>query len=501
MKTWNNWRLAKEEKGNTLILVLIVILLFSSIGLSMIQSSLNSVSLSDGEVKEQSAYYIAESGITYTLDQIQQALDEVEDLNKITDEQYYNYVNANILTGTQPRVFSSFEKQKGIQPMAMVTVKMSNVSSDRTVRDYIITSTGQVGERKKTLQTSYSLDLERKPGPTLPSNLGIYSKGKMKLANGVVTGNILLESNAQNMLEVTGNPTINGAVYTLPSSHSKTILAPNWWLDQKRPIIYKEDFNLGLTLPDFPSANDFNYKIIPDTTFKAGSSQYQVISKGNINISNWIVSDYELILDQDYKVNDINLSSNYRLTINVKDKDVSLYVNSIQGIGHLDVKSQPGGSLTIYLADNISLNGHVNESDGNDLFIYIGPSNGQTKLVKSSGYGKFNASIYAKDANLEFVGSASLNGSILSGGQNVKVTGATQINAPKKLIFAPNAHVEIIEGGTVNGGIVSDTFTISGGAKVNAASIELDDLPFFGEASSETNLIVKKGTVREITNP
>lgn len=501
MKIRSKWRLINEETGNTLILVLIVILLFSAIGLSMIQSSLNSVSLSDGEVKEQSAYYIAESGITYTLDQIQQALDSVEDLSKMTDEQYFAYVDANILTGSQPRMITSFEKQKNVQPVAMVTVKMSNISLDRTMRDYIITSTGQVGERKKTLQTSYSLDLERSSGPSLPSNLGIYSRGKMKLANGVVTGNILLESDAQNILEVTGNPTVNGAVYTLPSSHSQTILAPNWWLDQKPPKIYKESFNLGLTLPDFPAASKFDYKMIPDTTFKAGSSQYKVISKGNIDISNWIVSDYELILDQNYKVNDIKLSSNYRLTINVKDKDISLYVNSIQGIGHLDVKSQPGGSLTIYLADNISLNGHVNESDGNDLFMYIGPSNGQTKLVKSSGYGKFNASIYAKDANLEFVGSASMNGSILSGGKNVKVTGGTQINVPKKLIFAPNAHVEIIEGGTVNGGIVSDTFTISGGAKVNAASIALEELPFFEESNAETNVIVKKSAVREIHNP
>lgn len=500
MKIWNKKSLAKED-GNALILVLLVILLFSSIGLSMIQSSLNSVSLSNGEIKEQSAYYIAESGITYTLEQIQQALDAVEDLNKMTDEQYYNYVNANILTGTEPRIITTFEKQKDVQPVVMVTVKLSGVSADRSIRDYLITSTGQVGERKKTLQTSYSLSLERKPGASLPSNLGIYAKGKVVLANGVVTGDILLDSNAQHILEVTGNPKIYGSIYTLPSSHTKTILAPTWWLDQNQPKVYKKELDLGITLPDFPSASEFDFKPIPNTTFKAGNNQYDVISNGNINISNWIVSDYELTPDQNYKVNNITLSSNYRLTINVKDKDVSLYVNSIQGTGHLDVKSQPGGSLTIYLADNISLNGHLNESDGNDLFMYIGPSTGKTKVVKSSGYGKFNASVYAKDADLEFVGSAAMNGSILSGGKSVKVTGASQVNAPKKLIFAPNAHVEVIEGGTVNGGIISNTFTISGGAKVNAKSVELEDLPFFDETSSETNLIVREGMIKEINNP
>ena len=178
--------------------------------------------------------------------------------------------------------------------------------------------------------------------------------------------------------------------------------APDWWIRDNKPIIEKQTKVFDFPLPDFP---DFlkspivNYPIMVNP---------KVDKNGNVNT----VASQTLLLDSNYKFNNLTFQSDAKLTLDIGNKDISIIVNQIEGGGHLDIKGT--GTLTIYVIDNINLSGNFNPDKKNNLFIYIGPSSNPNapKTLKSSAYGSFNASIYAKDANIKLVGSGKITGRI-----------------------------------------------------------------------------------------
>lgn len=58
----------QNEKGIALVMVLLILTVMTILGLALMGLTLNNMKMSSGERTYQSTYYIAESGITYTLD-------------------------------------------------------------------------------------------------------------------------------------------------------------------------------------------------------------------------------------------------------------------------------------------------------------------------------------------------------------------------------------------------------------------------------------------------
>ncbi|MBT2582943.1 hypothetical protein [Planococcus sp. ISL-109] len=244
----------------------------------------------------------------------------------------------------------------------------------------------------------------------------------------------------------------------------------------------------------FPS-----YPLMANKVVSQGNNSHNLIRNGNINVNHYLASSFTMKLDQNTRARAINFASDYRLTLDVGNKDISLVVDSISGQGHLDVISTGGGSLTLYVNDNINIRGDLNKSRGKDVFIYLGPSTNpdRPKTLVSTSYAEFNASLYAWDANLEIIGSAGFTGQLVTGGKSVKVSGGSSAQSDTTVVYAPNATVELVQGGRLLGAVVSNVFKLSGGASVQSSEVDLGDGPFFQETGGEREIFLDSGATLE----
>ncbi|MDQ0430534.1 Tfp pilus assembly protein PilX [Planomicrobium stackebrandtii] len=489
-KLLKNRYLFKSEVGYTLPIVLLILVFFSILGISLISITMNSLKLSDSERKDQAVYYIAESGTTVVLSDIDALVDSLSNSQTIQNEQdFFAKLEQDILNS---KVINEFEENSGETPFATVTVKLLEIDENLKERKYEIVSKGEIGTRTRTVGGDFSVSFSAGDQISLPPNLGVFSNDKILLSNGTIEGNLILNKYSSKGIEISGNPSVKGDIIVPVASGNNVFSAPTWWINENKPAILKEHQLVEYPLPPFPEF-PINFATMPNMNV----GNHKVVSDKNINITSYLVENHKIILDKNYEINNITFNSNRKLTF-IVNEDRSIVVNNISGSGHLHVEGK--GKLTIYLKDNIQIDGNLNPQNTDNLFIYVGPSKTPSvpKTIKSSSYAQFNASVYAKDANLEVVGSAGVTGHLVTGGQSVKFSGGTQGTASGTVVFAPNAAVELTGSGTLRGGVISKTFKMDGGAKVISNSVNLNENPFWQVGSSEkgeagfTKLLIKE---------
>lgn len=479
--------LKKNEKGFTLLGVLMVLMIFSILGISILGITMNSVKVSSGERDDQAVFYIAEAGVVEKVSEIEGvvvlAFEEVtERYNRLTTKEqeifnfkseFYNEVMRKV--SVKPTKLSTFKSNFGERPEATVTVIPQG---DGNPPMYKVVSEGEIGGKNRTVVQQVSIDFEESENAKLiPSGLGIYSSDEMEINNGTIEGDLILTSNNCNTIKITGNPTIIGKIKIPQGGCAKALRAETWWINNNKPNIERHNEIFDFPLPRFP---DFPTSYPELSNQKVG--QHNLVLNGTINITDYRVANHTMQLDRNYKINNINFNSNRELTLDVGNKDISIVVNRISGEGHLHVKGN--GTLTIYLKDNIELSGGINEHGSDNLFIYVGPSlNAKSpKVVKNSTYKTSNASVYAVDADIDLRGSGGLVGNIITGGKNVTVTGHSSGSAHTgHVVYAPNANVLLTGSGSLIGSIISKTFKIEGGAKVISKKKDSGHDPFFPE--------------------
>ena len=408
-----------------------------------------------------------------------------------TTDAFFAKLEADILSrkkpGTEilePRIIDFFEMNPGGRPIAGVTVERVEPVGNPASREYRVVSNGEIGNqnRNRTVKGDIKIAYIEGGGISIPSNMGVYAD-KIKLDNGTINGDLIIGSVTGNSVEISGWPTINGKIIIPNGANNNIITGPPEWIKQKAPPVVKTNMDYKFSLPPFPDFPEYpmmlNSKVDKDGNFNVGTAQ-------------------TLSLDSNYQFKNINFSSDAALTLDVGSKDISIVVNRIAGGGHLNIKGT--GRLTIYLRDNINLSGHVNKDKKDNLLIYIGPSQNpdNPKTLISSDYGQFNASIYAKDSNIEFRGSAKLEGYIITGGQKVKFPGATSGKSSGTVVYAPNANVELTGSGSLEGTVISKYFNLSGGGKVDSKPINLDDHPFFSGSGGPGQATFQKMHMKEM---
>lgn len=214
-----------------------------------------------------------------------------------------------------------------------------------------------------------------------------------------------------------------------------------------------------------------------------------------------------------------------QLEMYIAEKLQMIAGTSINGVGH--------GS--IYTSNLMLTNGHIRLSSGNTMnslkifvdedFImgsgssinkdgdpkrvalyYRGTTEGNSqKVVDISGGQSFVGTLFMRPGKdpqtgedrddltpkLLLAGGGNVEGTIMTSSRNVEIKGGS--SAKVTAVFAPEAEVAVTQGGTVNGAIVSDTFTMSGGGKVKHIS-SLGDYTFPGSFDEITD----PGTETEI---
>ena len=444
----------ENESGFTLLGVLMILAIFSILGFSILAMASSSIKLSDSERDDQSVFYIAEGGAIKVLSDIEK---EVGRLSKTATSETDFFNKLKTFIDELDSVVNFIESQ------AIAEVEINQINSP----EYRIISKGKIGNNTRKVEGAFIVKFEAgEPTISIPPGVGVYLSNKMEINNGTINGDLILNSNNNcNTISIDGNPTINGVIKIPQNGCEGGFQATDWWINNNKPIIRKHNTNFDFPLPKFPDFPEY-----------PRLSNSMVDSHKNINIS----TNRTMSLDANYQINNINFNSDAKLTLDIGNKDVSIVVNRIAGGGHLDIKGT--GKLTIYVKDNIELSGHINQNGQDDLIIYIGPSSNpnSTKTLKSSQYGDFIASIYAKDANIELVGSGKIRGDIVTGGNRVKLSGdSSGKTSTGYAVYAPNASVELSGSGSLVGSIISKVFKISGGGWVTQKDVNSDKNPFF----------------------
>ncbi|MFP4021215.1 MAG: hypothetical protein ACLFUK_06370, partial [Halanaerobium sp.] len=110
----------------------------------------------------------------------------------------------------------------------------------------------------------------------------------------------------------------------------------------------------------------------------------------------------------------------------------------------------------------------------NNLMIYY---NG-TERLDFDGDTQLIGNLFVNKADLIFTAGSSIKGHVISNGNNVEITGGT--NVESRVIYAPEAKVNLHGGGKVKGSIIAKTFNASGGTELN-----YEDVPFYEDLFEE----------------
>lgn len=444
-----------NEKGYVLIGVLLIFSLFTILGVSLTTLSITSVKSSKIEHDNQSAFYIAEAGLNYQLDQIEK---EIIDKNITTEEQLAYEID--YLKTIQNPVSKEFERINNLETYA--TFKLKQLQSAENSYTYEITSEGNIGNQSRTVKQSFTINWhEGNNGKAHLPPFAVFTSGKLSMINGKINGNIGTKNTDKGSISFpSGNATVNGDIYVKDGNESivdmgnRNIKSAINVLDSKWSIPELPKFP---KMPDYPSAD-----------------QPELILDWN--------SNNHIVIDRPQHFNKISIQNALPVTFDIGNTDQEIIVDEFQSGGYIKVKGT--GKLTIYITHEFSLTGDskLNKNGNiNQLNIFWKGSK-PAKHLSFQGDQSIRGSLYAENANLTFSGSGNVKGNLFTGGDKLTITGGSVDNYAQ-LFFAPHAKVNFTGGGKLNGMVISKEFQISGGGTVNFDQ-ELDNY-ITGPISSE----------------
>lgn len=468
-------KLVNNQQGIGMVLALMLTVVVSVMGLSVLGLTATNNKQSTGERDYQSTYFIAESGANYRMKQIHSSLMEIYD-NSTTASQFFQSFETQYSLGSEI-TYSDFEPAFGKQPVAKIII--TRVNSNTPIRQYKLSSKGTIGDRTRTVERTFSLTWNTKTSnnATIPTDTGVFVTNTIKLDGGaMVTGGVGTNASTAGAITLLGGSSISGPIYVGPSSGSNVINKPDY-ISVSNPI--KLPAIKTFSLPPFPVIP--TYPTLANTKAYSGSSSYDVIQNGALRVDNWIVSNYTLNMTQNLSLNSIRIASGYQLNINVGSENRSLVVNNLDmPNGFINIAGT--GKLTIYVTGNMTMDSGSIINTGqniNKLDIYLKGSGIPTspKSLSIAGAQKIYGSLYAEDANLSLGGGSGFQGHIVTGGKNVTIDGGA--SAISQLIYAPNATFLVSGGATVKGSIVAKSLTADGGSRIQFTQINNAELPFF----------------------
>ncbi|MDI2588256.1 pilus assembly PilX N-terminal domain-containing protein [Psychrobacillus sp. NEAU-3TGS] len=509
-KAWN-----LDSNGFTLLGVLMILVLFSVLGVSILAVANNSLKLSGNERTDQSTFYIAEAGIVVTRkdmeDKLQLAYDYAyfktrEDYKKAEDEYYKRplkeqtgfkfdfattlekYYIAKVKTDLpKSRIVKSdsidfkdrfiFEEnydEGDVRTDQIATVTITREKETSDALEYKLTSVGSIGNKERTVKQKLIVNLKvgnlgdpgtpeipGTPGTPghggglvegLPENTAIMVKNEVMIKSSTVTGNIAtLKPGAKSITIDWGVPAINGSFF-VPSGSEATALTKPASMGFS-PQVNGAKMGSLPDLPPFPSIP--SYKL---------SSNYISPEDGSSSLK----------VQNNTLMGTLKVSGSHILTIDIGDSDREIVLDNLEISGSAQVIVRGTGKLTMYVKNKFYVTGsgkfNVQSSNKNTEIFY----SGSEVLGKNFGGGaEIYASLYAQKANVEIASSTRIYGNILSGGTSFIVRGEGKVGP--SLYFAPNAHFEVRNSGKVTGTIIG-----------NSISMEGEGLIHFGEPQYNT---------------
>lgn len=482
-----------DAKGFTLLSVLLLLIIVTVLGVSILTMTGNSLKLSTNERTDQSTFYIAEAGIVETRKAMdltvqkayKDAYEETKnEYNRLPIKEQETFDFATKLEGSylnkvttelsrlSPRQLSSFEPTYSenntlTKPSAIVNVNIDKISGEEL--QYKITSVGTIGNKERSVSQKLTVNLNvgnlgapgipgipespgipgHGAGGSLPGDMAIIVRNKIKILSPLVTGNVATLSSGVESIEIGWNSTDNLSFF-VPSGSESTALKKPQHLGSI-PRISGISFGEIPKLPIFP---------IPPTYHIRES----ILEKGS-------GSAPPLVLRENSHIKKLEISGSRTLEIDVGDTDKELVLDEFSILGDAQVILKGTGKLTLYVKNKFRVMTSRFGSPNNNIEIFysgndaLNSSAMDKKTQNIGGHTKIYASIYAEKADVEIAGSTEIHGNILSGGTSFKVTGHGDVLP--SLYFAPNAHFEVGGSGKVEGTIIGNSISVTGSGEVH----------------------------------
>lgn len=281
----------------------------------------------------------------------------------------------------------------------------------------------------------------------------VHTEGNLILNGSAhIKGTASTNSTAENAVYLSSSAKIDSSLYVGPGGN------PDYVVNKQDPTAE----NVGLETEAMAEKQDYPMPEFPPYPSKdlVGSSVYV---SGDRTLQ---LSEYE-----GYYLPEVIVSSG-DLTIEVDGESV-LYSGKFE-VSSGSVHLTGTGSLKLMVENtfNVSGNSRVNyEADVNKFFTYYGGTNN----LSFSGQTIYNAGLFLKSANITISGSNTFTGSLISGGDSVSLSGNASVNS--RIIYAPNAHVDMSGNSVIFGSVVSNSFTASNNSIVELVDISEEDIP------------------------
>lgn len=461
----------KNECGNALVITLFVVVLITTLGLSLVTITSNTLKVSTNERTDQAAYYIAEAGL---VERKAELTTEINNAYSAALEEYKKQLTKSSNKGLPKQevirfqnifkpilqenvslasaTYTDFEKHFSKEPKAEVAIQQEEQESKII---YTITSTGILGEsnstsRIVTQKVIVDLNSASSNGNTSGGgNYAVYARNQIKYAyEGIkygVVGDI-------------ASATYDHIDVIEPKSEIPLIHDPVNF-DDLLNNKYREQ--LDFPIDDFKNASYYpNDSVLIVNNSLIENGDWDKFNNATLSLSN------NLKLNT-FAINNLGITFN----IDVGDSDKILYVNNLTLNGHINILGS--GKLTIFVEDHMNFNNTflIPNNSSNKLDIYYA---GNSKLDITNNV-NLHANLYVKQADLNFQGGGGFNGSLYSNGVgNITLSGGTFSESVNFIV--PNYNFEMTGGATIKGFIMCNTLYLNGGASIiGSGGNDVDD--------------------------
>lgn len=434
----------KKKKGASLIIVLMVLavaMIFSSVTLTTISKTTKA---NAQEKKSEDLLYAAESGLQYGVAYFNSKKNNIGLLT----------LNENVLTVDKSEINNS-----------NVVVKISEYKdTSKNEEGYEIRSEAiskeDIAKKRiaviKIKKTKTPVNGGGDNGQGINKNIdeAVYASNSIKFSEGAkVTGDIAVGSSQPGAITGTGGPTIERGVVKIPSGASNNVLV---WPKSDKPDPQIEK-----------SAIINKYQLVKIPKFPEGlTNQVNIVTA-------WNNSNPQIKEDSVY--DSITIQSNYSAYINAT-KDTIIRIKTLNiSQGHLNIVGN--GKVILYIDNLVQVNGSIGKEpigtitvrDPKNLVIYCGNSGGTYTV---NGSTEINGSFYFENENLNITAGGKIYGVLYTSGGKIDISGGTKT----QLVYAPNANINIFQGGDISGAVVGKNVNLSGGIGITFTkpTIELE---------------------------
>lgn len=287
-------------------------------------------------------------------------------------------------------------------------------------------------------------------------NSAVHSEGAISLNGSAnIKGHVSTNSTAQDAVYLSSTALIDSSLYVGPGGD------PSYVVDKQDEFAT----NVGLETEAMAEEEEF-----PMPAFPAYPSKDMVgasINLGGGSPRTVALSEYDGLY-----IPEVTVQGGNDLTFEVNGESVLHTSRFDVGGGHIHITGT--GSLTIIAEDVFEIGGNSSVNGSGETSRFFAYYGGPTDLY-FGGTTIYNAGLFLKNADITITGSNTFQGSLLSGGDNVTLSGNASVSS--RVIYAPNAHVSMSGASFINGAVVSNTFSATNNSIVDFTDIPEGELP------------------------